>query len=77
MKSELLEDVGDIGYHYKGKLFTGIMLELDKNEVLVAERSMVEGLLQDTSTVYFENGEIERIENYVNDKLEGPLKIYH
>jgi len=76
VKSELLEDVG-IVTHYKGKPFTGIMVEVDKNGVLVAECKMVEGLLQDTATFYFENGEIKKRVNYVNDKLQGAYVIYH
>ena len=62
------EDIG-IVTHYQGKPFTGIAFSLHDNGNKSEDQEMVDGLKHGLGTLYFKNGEIACVVNYIDDEL--------
>jgi antitoxin component YwqK of YwqJK toxin-antitoxin module len=62
-------------YHFKGKPFTGIIIDNYDNGNLFKEEEYLEGYQEGWTRYYFENGKIEQEDKSHNNKLiEGTYK---
>ena len=68
-----MNDVGIVTY-YKNKPFTGVAYNLHDNGNIKEETDMLDGLKHGLSTLYFKNGEIEMVLNYIEDELDAKNK---
>ncbi|MEG0236187.1 MAG: hypothetical protein RR523_11850 [Cetobacterium sp.] len=73
----------DSKYYYKNELYTGSIEEyyfnhnLEKTKNISFEAKIIQGKLNGKSKIYYENGNLYKEENYIDNILEGLNFYYH